>query len=331
MGDIVAAAAPIAGAYFGGPVGAAIGSAVGGALSGGQQVRQANQQLGQAAQMSQFRPIGITNTFGTSNFGFDSQGRLSSGGYTLSPQLQGYQTALAPLTNTGLGQASTLMNLGQSYLGESPEAVRQRYIKQQTSLLAPKREQDLAAIRNKLFQTGRGGLATGATTAGNLAATNPELAAYYNAIAQQDAALAAAAEQAAQNQIKFGTGLLSGAYDPFKAGLTTQAAVEELGQQPLTLGAQLGGMSTVGSGNAAKYLSQQANPWATATSNLLSNPQFTQGVGNYFGNRNAPSWTTGSDVIPESTFSGSGDSFAFDDSWADPSTYWNTSNINGLF
>lgn len=315
MGDIVAAAAPIAGAYFGGPTGAAIGSAIGGMFAEGNEVGRANQQLGQAAQMSQFRPVGITNTFGTSNFGFDSQGRLSSGGYTLSPQLQGYQTALAPLTSAGLGQGLTLMNLGQSYLGESPEAVRQRYIKQQTSLLAPKREQDLAAIRNKLFQTGTTGLGIGATTAGNLAATNPELAAYYNSIAQADADLAANAEQIAQNQIKFGTGLLSGAYDPFKAGLTTQAAVEELGQQPLTLGAQLGGLSTVGSGNAAKYLSQQANPWATATSNLLSNPQFTQGIGNLFSNRNAPSWTTGSDVIPESTFSGSGDASWMSDYW----------------
>lgn len=316
MGDIVAAAAPIAGAYFGGPVGAMIGSQIGGALSGGSQVQQANQQLGQAAQMSQFRPIGITNTFGTSNFGFDSQGRLSSGGYTLSPQLQGYQNQLAGMTGQGLQQGQTLMNLGQSYLGESPEAVRQRYIGQQTSLLAPKREQDLAAIRNKLYQTGRGGLATGATTAGGLAATNPEMAAYYNAIAQQDAALAANAETAAQNQIKFGTGLLTGAYDPFKSGLTTQAAVEELGQQPLTLGAQLGGMSTVGSTNAGKYLTQQANPWTTATSNLLGNQQFVQGLGGLFGgSRNVPSWTTGSDVIPESTFSGSGDASWMSDYW----------------
>lgn len=331
VSDIASAAAPAVGYALGGTPGAMIGSALGGALSGGRQVAQGNQQLGQAAMMSQFRPVGITNTFGTSNFGFDEQGRLNSAGYTLSPQLKGYQESLAPMTGLGLQQGQTLMNLGKSYLGESPEAVRQRYIQQQTSLLAPKREQDLAAIRNKLFQTGTTGLGTGATTAGNLAATNPELAAYYNSIAQADAALAANAEQIAQNQIKFGTGLLSGAYDPFKAGLTAQGAVEELGQQPFILGLQAGGMSTAGSTNAGKYLAQQANPWTTATSSLLSNPQFAQGLGGLFSNRNAPSWTTGSDVIPESTFSGSGDSFAFDDSWADPSTYWNTSNINGLF
>jgi hypothetical protein len=315
MGDLVSVAAPIIGAASGVPGGAQIGAAIGGALAGGQQVQQANQQLGQAAQMSQFRPVGITNTFGTSNFGFDDQGRLSSAGYTLSPQLQAYQDQLAGMTGQGLTAGQGLMSLGQQYLGESPEAVRQRYMQQQNALLAPENEQTLAGIRNKLFQTGRGGLATGATEAGNLAATNPEMAAYYNALAKQQAQLAAGAEQASQNQIKFGTGLLSGAYDPFKAGLTTQAAVEELGQQPLTLGSQLGGMSTVGSGNAAKYLSQQANPWSTATSNLLGNQQFVQGLGGLFGGSNVPSWTTGSDVFPESTFSGSGDASWMSDYW----------------
>jgi len=286
MGDIVAAAAPIAGAYFGQP---ALGAAVGAALAGGNEVSQANQQLGQAAQMSQFRPIGITNTFGTSNFGFDSQGRLASGGYTLSPQLQGYQSQLAGMTGQGLQQGQTLMNLGQSYLGESPDAVRQRYIDQQTALLAPENEQTLNSIRNKLFQTGRAGLATGATTtgAGGLAATNPEMAAYYNALAQQQAKLAAGAEAASQQQIQFGTGLLTGAYDPFKAGLTSQGAVEQLGQQPFNLGLSAGGMSTGGSQAAAGYLTQQANPWSTAASSFLSNPQFTQGVGSLFGNRQA--------------------------------------------
>lgn len=305
----------IGGAYFGGPTGAAIGGAIGGALEGGSEVNRANQQYGQAAQMSQFRPVGITNTFGTSNFGFDSQGRLSSAGYTLSPQLKAYQDQLAGMTSTGLQSGKTLMNLGQSYLGEDPAAVRQRYIEQQSALLAPQNEQALAGIRNKLFQTGRSGLATGATEAGDLAATNPEMAAYYNALANQQLQLAAGADKAAQQQITFGTGLLSGAYDPFKAGLTTQGAVEALGQQPFNLGLEAGGKSTAGSQEAAKYLTQQANPWATASSNLFSNPQFIQGVGNYFGNRNAPSWTTGSDVIPESTFNGSGDASWMSDYW----------------
>jgi hypothetical protein len=294
------------GAYFGGPTGAAIGGSLGGALEGGNEVSQANRQLGQAAQASQFRPIGVTNTFGTSNFGYDQKGRLNTAGYTLSPQLKAYQDQLAGMTGAGLESSKTLMNLGQGYLGESPEAVRQRYIDQQTALLAPQNEQALAGVRNKLFQTGRGGLATGATEAGGLAATNPEMAAYYNALANQQLQLAAGADKAAQQQITF---------DPFKAGLTTQGAVEQLGQQPLNLGLDIGGRTTAGSTASGNLLAQQVNPWSTAASSLLSNPQFTQGVGNLFGGGNAPSWTTGSDVIPESTFSGSGDASWMSDYW----------------
>lgn len=303
MGDLVSVAAPIAGAYFGGPVGAQIGGMVGGALAGGQGVNQANQQYQQAAQMSQFTPVGITNTFGTSNFGFGPNGQLTSAGYTLSPQLQAYQNELAGMTGQGLQQGQTLMNLGQSYLGESPEAVRQRYIDQQTALLAPKNEQTLAGIRNNLFQTGRGGLATGATDAGGLAATNPEMAAYYNSLANQQLQLAAGADKAAQQQITFGQGLLSGAYDPFKAGLNTQQGVESLGQGTLTTGLDIGKSAQPGSATAADYLTQQANPYTTAATNLLSNPQFTQGVGNWF---NTPAATSSAGAGPAGYFSNTG-------------------------
>ena len=283
MGDIVAAAAPIAGAYFGGPTGAAIGSAIGGALAGGKSVAQDNRNLQQAAQMSQFRPVGITTTFGTSKFGFDEQGRLKDAGYTLAPQLQAYQDQLAGMTGQGLTAGQGLMSLGQQYLGESPEAVRQRYMAQQNALLAPQNEQTLAGMRNNLFQTGRAGLATGATEAGNLAATNPEMAAYYNALAKQQAQLAAGAEQAAQNQIKFGTGLLGSAYEPFTAGLGAQKTVEGLGQQTLSLGADIGAMSTGGSQKAGSLLTEQTDPTNFALQKLLGNQQFISGLGGLFG------------------------------------------------
>jgi hypothetical protein len=283
MGDLVAAAAPIAGAYFGGPTGAMIGSAIGGALAGGQGVAQDNRNLQQAAQMSQFRPVGVTTNFGTSNFGFDDQGRLNQAGYNLSPQLQGYQDQLAGMTGQGLQAGQGLMSLGQQYLGESPDAVRQRYIQQQTALLAPENEQTLAGIRNNLFQQGRGGLATGATNEGGLAATNPEMAAYYNALAKQQAQLAAGAEQASQNQIKFGQGLLTDAYSPFTAGLGAQKNVEGLGQQALTLGTDIGAMSTGGSQKAGSLLTEQTDPTNYALQKLLGNQQLMSGIGNWFG------------------------------------------------
>jgi hypothetical protein len=300
LSDAVSVAAPIAGAYFGGPAGAQIGGMIGGALAGGQQVNQANQQLGQAAQMSQFRPVGVTTNFGTSKFGYDEQGRLNEAGYTLDPQLQGYQDQLAGMTGQGLTAGQGLMSLGQGYLGESPEAVRQRYMQQQNALLAPQNEQALAGIRNNLFQTGRGGLATGATEAGDMAATNPELAAYYNSLANQQRQIAAGAEQASQQQITFGQGLLTGAYDPFKAGLSTQQGVEGLGQGALDLGLRIGGQTTAGSTAAGNLLAQQQNPYTTAASSLLSNPQLIQGIGNWF---SSPAPTSSAGAGPAGYFS----------------------------
>lgn len=237
-----------------------------------------------AADAAAFRPVGITNRFGKSTFTMDGN-KLTGANYTLSPELQGYQDYLSQQTQAGLGDTSRLLSLGRSYIGEDPAAVRQRYITQQQALLAPENEQALAGIRNKLFQTGRGGLATSATEAGNMAATNPELAAYYNALAKQNAAITAGAEQAAQQQIDFGQGLLSSAYSPFQTSLGLMGKVENLGMQPLTIGAELGGRALQGSSAAANALMQggtnaanlmfKANsmdPFASAMSGFARSP-----------------------------------------------------------
>jgi hypothetical protein len=140
---------------------------------------------------------------------------------------------------------------------------------QQQALLAPENEQTLAGIRNSLFQRGRTGLATGGTAAGNMAATNPELAAYYNALSRQQAQLAAGAEQAAQQQITFGSGLLTGgaglqgtglqlqsaAYDPLKTQLGLGSSIESLGAQALGLGSELGGRASTAGARAGDLLS----------------------------------------------------------------------------
>jgi hypothetical protein len=206
-----------------------------------------------AADASAFRPVGITNRFGTSNFTMDGN-RLTGANYTLSPELQQYQDYLSKQTQAGLGDTSRLLSLGREYIGEDPQAVRQRYIDQQKALLAPENEQALAGIRNNLFQSGRSGLATGATTAGDMAATNPEMAAYYNALAKQNAALTAGAEQAAQQQVTYGQGLLSSAYSPFQTSLGLMGSVENLGMQPLSIGSELGGRALQGGQSAAQAL-----------------------------------------------------------------------------
>jgi hypothetical protein len=247
-----------------------------------------------AADAAKFRPVGMTNTFGTSTFGTDAQGNVNSASYTLSPQLRGYQDFLAGQGAQAQQDVAGLLSLGRGYLGESPDAVRQRYIEQQSALLAPENEQALAGIRNRLFQTGRGGLATGATTAGDMAATNPEMAAYYNALAKQNAALAAGAEQAAQQQVDFGQGLLSSAYSPLQTNLGVQQSVEALGQDPFVLGMNIGGKTAQAGGQAGQALlqggrsaaqtMQAANaysPWGNAISGLSQNPTFTNALSNW--------------------------------------------------
>jgi hypothetical protein len=284
------------------------GALLGGVLSGNAAKdaarTSANAQLQSAqiaADAAKFRPVGMTNTFGTSKFGFDDQGYLNEASYTLSPQLKGYQDFLAGQGAQSQQDVQGLLSLGRGYLAQSPEQVRTDYIARQNALLAPQNEQAYAQLQNRLFNTGRGGLATGATTAGGMGATNPELAAYYNSLAQQQAQLAAGAEQAAQQQVAFGQGLLSSAYSPLQSNIGLQGTIEQLGQDPLTLGANLGGRTMQGGGTAAQALMQggtnadrtlQAanaySPLGSALSGFAQNPQATNALG---------SWITGTNTF----------------------------------
>lgn len=263
------------------PISIGTGMAIGGGLSllggllGGQSATDAARQSAQAqlesariaAEAARFRPVGITTRFGTSQFQMSPEGYLTGAGYTVSPELQAYQNRLMGLAGQGLttaeqagqeyapltGAAQRLFSLGGQYLAQSPEEAAQQYMTSRQGLLQPARERQLSDIRNQLFKSGRGGLSV--SQGGTLGASNPELQAYYNSIAQQDAQLAAQAEQAARDRIAYGTGLFGSAanalglrysgvtssLDPFKSGLGLTQSLEELGQQPLTLGAGLGG------------------------------------------------------------------------------------------
>ena len=237
----------------------------------------ADAQLGAAriaAEEARFRPIGMTTRFGSSQFGYGPDGRVESAGYTVNPELRAYQDRLMSAAGQGLGSvegafgayapltggAQRLFDLGSQYVAQSPEDVAARYIQQQQNLLAPSRERQFSQLQNQLFNTGRGGLAVGATGMRpgggmGLGAANPEMEAYYNALAQQDAALAAQGMQEGQRQTAFGAGLfgtgagllgsynqgLVGSYAPFLTGLGAAGQVEQLGMEPLTLGSALGG------------------------------------------------------------------------------------------
>lgn len=243
---------------------------------------------GRATAGAQFRPVGITTRFGASQFQIDpATGQLVSAGYTAAPEITSAQ--------------NRLLSLGAGYLAQSPEDVAQQYMAKQYELLDPSRQRQLAAIRNQAFQTGRGGLSVGSTGlrpsgAQGLMGANPELEAYYNALAQQDAQLAAQAQQAGQQQVTFGTGLFG------QAG-----QLEQLAQQPLTMGqalgtaastagANAGRLGLLGTGAAADYgVSRTAttNPYATVLGGMGS-PTSTLGAGlvNWL-TSNTPQATTG--------------------------------------
>ncbi len=256
-------------------------------------------------------------------FQFDPSGYLTGAGYTVSPELKAYQDRLQALTGGALTQAEMagqqyaplqqgaqgLFGLGQQYLQQSPQQVAAQYIQQQQDLLAPSRERQYAQLQNQLFQTGRGGLSVGATGlrpsgAGGLGATSPEMEAYYNALAQQDLQLASQAQQAGQQNVAFGAGLLGsgaglmgqyqagqvGALSPFSAYLGAGSTIESLGQQPLEMGRLLGGQTATAGANVGEALltgglgaartlqSTAGSGFGKALMGLADNPYVQQGL-----------------------------------------------------
>lgn len=147
--------------------------------------------------------------------GFFASPTAASQGY--SNQLSGIAGAALPSSFNGQATPEAqayynqLSNTASQVMPSNYDttAATQRYMQQQQALLAPQREQQLAGIRNQLQQTGRSGLSTGATSAGGMGATNPEMAAYYNSIAQQDAQLGANAQQQARSNLQSDIGLAS--------------------------------------------------------------------------------------------------------------------------
>jgi hypothetical protein len=275
-----------------------------------------------AADAAKFRPVGITTRYGASQFEMSPEGYLQSAGYTVSPELQQYQDQLRALSQQQIqqglmapqqyaplqGAAGGLFSLGQQYLAQTPEQAAQKYIEQQQNLIAPSRERQYAQLQNQLFNTGRGGLSVGATGlrpsgSQGLGASNPELEAYYNAMAQQDAQLAAQAQAAGQQQTAFGAGLFGsgsqllgqyqagqvGALSPFQTTLGLGGTIEQMGQTPLDISAALAGRSATAGANVGQALltggmgaarTAQAgnayNPLANVLQGIGSNPYLTQ-------------------------------------------------------
>ena len=268
------------------------------------------------ADAQRFKPVGITTAFGSSNFGFGEDGDLNSAGYSLTPEMAAQRDAfLSQAQNQGMGLANQagqagqgLFNLGQGYLAQTPEQAGQQYIAAQQALLAPGQEQQLAGIRNNQFQRGTSGLAVGATDAGGMGASNPELQAYYNSLQNTNLNLAAQAQAEGRAQTTFGSGLLSGGldlvsegYNPYKTQFGLGQSLEEAGQGAFNMSSALGGRqaqagANVGQtlqagGNAAAnsmYAANSYSPLGAAISGLGSNKDFNSAISGMFSGFSTP-------------------------------------------
>jgi len=272
---------------------------------------------------AQFRPVGMTTRFGSSQFAVDPvTGRLTSAGYTLSPEAKAAQDRFVKLAETGIQQAEgaqkafeplqtgaqSLFKLGQGYLAQKPEDVAQNYLNQQIALLKPGRDLELANIETRLRNQGRLGLSV--AQGGNLGAASPELQALYNARAQQEAQLAANAQQYGQQQVAFGAGLLGTgaqtmgqyyagqqqAYAPYTTAMGQITGLEALGQQPFSMstglaqqtaqaGANVGQLGLRGAEQSVALATGRAattNPYATLLGGVGASDAFGQVVGGMF-------------------------------------------------
>jgi len=314
------------GSLLGGLVQGAGGLVQGGisAAAAEEQARQIAQATGQAVGGAQFRPVGTTTRFGTSQFQVDpTTGQLISAGYQVSPEQAALQTRLQGLMGTGLTQAEQaqqqyapltagaqgLFGLGQQYLATSPQQAAADYMARQQALLQPSRDVESARLATQLQNTGRTGLSV--AQGGALGAANPEQQALANARAMQDLQLAAQAQTAGQQATQFGAGLLGtganllggyyggqqAAYAPFTSALGQQAQLEQLAQQPLSLSQQLAQLSSVGGARAgqlgitgttaaaqARLPSMQYSPLANILSGAGGNTQFGNLLGQAAGN-----------------------------------------------
>ena len=254
-----------------------------------------------AQEAAQFRPVGMTTRFGTSNYTYDPvTGRMTSAGYQLSPEAKAAQDRLVGLAGRGLTQAEqaqqqfaplqtgaqNLFGLGNQYISQSPQDVAQNYLNQQMALLQPGREMELANLQNRLQQQGRAGLSV--AQGGTLGATTPELQALYNARAQQELQLAAQAQQAGQQNVLFGAGLLgqgaqalgnyyggqTAAYQPYTTALGQIQNLETAAQQPLQIGANLAQQASA-AGARSGMLGLEGQRYASAfntSANATFNP-----------------------------------------------------------
>jgi hypothetical protein len=163
-----------------------------------------------------------------------------------------------------------------------------------------------------------------------LGATTPELQALYNARAQQEAQLAANAQQYGQQQVQFGAGLLGtgaqtmgqyyggqqAAYTPYTTALGQVQGLEQMAQQPFAMstalaqqtaqaGANVGQLGLRGAEQSVALATGRAattNPYATLLGGVGSSDAFNQAIGGLFSGVPA---TTAMSALPTTFGTGS--------------------------
>jgi hypothetical protein len=205
-----------------------------------------------AADLSKFTPFGTKTAFGESKFTYDpTTGKLTGAEYTVSPEVAAERDRLFKLAS-GITPTATSM-----------ADYEKQYLESQRGLLRPEQERQLGSLQERMARTGRSGFGYGQGT--GMMATNPELAAYYNALATTEQTLAANAPTYARNL--FGTDIAN------LGKLYGQAGdLEKLGAAPLTTSLDIAGKTSAAGATEGRFLTDAEKTAAdlTAKGGLLS-------------------------------------------------------------
>lgn len=189
-----------------------------------------------AAEAAKFKPYSVTTGFGTGYFDQDAQ----TATYELSPEMKAFRDFY-------YGKAQEVQEQLATF--DPVERARQ-VVAEQQALLAPEREAQDIAQRQRQLASGRIGLgvspaALGAGMMGG--AVNPQAYATALARARADAEAAQLARELGQAELDT---LISRAGGLFQTG----AGIEQLGAGALDLGAAFGGRESAAGANVAQAL-----------------------------------------------------------------------------
>jgi hypothetical protein len=191
----------------------------------------------QAADAAKFKPYSLTTGFGKSFFDTEN----NTAGYDIDPRLAAFRDQL-------YGQAGQTLSQLE---GTNPELEAQNYVNQQMGLLAPTREAEDLALRQRMLGGGRIGLglSSGYFGGDGSGLINPDQYGVNLARERANAEIGAAGTAYGQNMIdkliSRGTGLFS-----------SGAGIEQLGMMPLTMGADLGKAGVAAGSTQAQALLQ---------------------------------------------------------------------------